>query len=62
MARLRGAAPLLGVLMALSCIMIDGLFGFPLRLPCSAVLFWGLLAIGARMAVEESRGAIEAEA
>ena len=45
----RDSALLLGILLALGCLAIDGLFSFPLRLPCSAVLFWGLLGIGSRL-------------
>ncbi|MCX7016286.1 MAG: O-antigen ligase family protein [Candidatus Sumerlaeota bacterium] len=53
----REAALRAAVLLAVACVILDGLFSFPLRLPCSAALFWGLLAIGARLAA----GADEAD-
>lgn len=43
---------LISMLGAIICIMIDGLFSFPLRLPCSALMFWGIAAIGSRLAQE----------
>jgi hypothetical protein len=46
------AALLLSLWLALGCVIIDGLFSFPLRLPCSAMLFWGFLGIASRLAAE----------
>jgi O-antigen ligase len=37
--------PISGVLAALSCILIDSMFNFPLHQPLSAFLFWVLCAI-----------------
>jgi O-antigen ligase len=45
----RDSALLALIFSALLCMGIDGLFGFTLRLPCSAMLFWGLLGIGSRL-------------
>lgn len=41
---------------ALLCILVDGLFSFPLRLATSAMLFWGVLAIGSRLSQEIGAG------
>ena len=44
------SALLIAMLGAIICIAVDGLFSFPLRLPCSAMMFWGIAAMAARLA------------
>ncbi len=53
------AALLLSVWLALGCVVIDGLFSFPLRLPCSAMLFWGFLGIASRLATDYNANAAD---
>lgn len=45
----RDLALLLALGAALGAVAVDSLFAFPLRLPCSGMLFWGLLALASRL-------------
>ena len=52
---LRKKQLLVAALAAILCLLIDGMSSFPLRLATSAMLFWGVLAIGARLAQESGQ-------
>lgn len=54
----RDAALSLTLVAAIGCVAVDSLFGFPLRLPCSSMLFWGLLGIASRLAADGSESTV----
>ena len=51
---------MIGLMGAVVAVLVDGIFGFPLHLPATIVLFWLAIGLTAVMGIEKNMGSVSA--